>query len=121
MGAGGANDFVTLGAMIACLSFGVGGQLPVDSALYLEFLPPSHDWTLTALGASWAVGQVIASLISWAFLAKYSCPTRGFQPSPLRSSLSEQTAPDGEFCPIETNRGWQYACVVAQIPRSCPR
>jgi MFS family permease len=34
--AGGALDFVALGALVACTGFGIGGNLPVDGALYLE-------------------------------------------------------------------------------------
>lgn len=56
--------------------FGVGGNLPVDGALFLEFLPGSHQYLLTLLSLWWAVGQVVASLISWAFLARWGCPTR---------------------------------------------
>ncbi|KDR78711.1 hypothetical protein GALMADRAFT_1264164 [Galerina marginata CBS 339.88] len=39
-------NFTTFGALLACLGFGVGGNLPVDGALYLEFIPGSHQWTL---------------------------------------------------------------------------
>ena len=56
--------------------FGVGGNLPVDGALFLEFLPGSHQYLLTLLSLWWAVGQVVASLISWAFLAKWGCTPR---------------------------------------------
>lgn len=58
------------------LGFGAGGNLPVDGALFLEFLPAPNQYLLTLLSLWWAVGQVVASLISWAFLAKYGCATR---------------------------------------------
>jgi MFS family permease len=50
--------------------FGVGGNLPVDGALFLEFLPGKDQYLLTLLSLWWAVGQVVGSLISWVFLAK---------------------------------------------------
>jgi MFS family permease len=57
------------------LGFGVGGNLPVDGALFLEFLPGKDQYLLTLLSLWWAVGQVVASLISWVFLAKLDNPS----------------------------------------------
>ncbi|KAI0787248.1 MFS general substrate transporter [Irpex lacteus] len=69
---GGANSFVTLCSLVACLGFGVGGNLPVDGALFLENIPQSHQWLLTFLSAWWSIGQVVGSLIVWGFLSHYS-------------------------------------------------
>ncbi|KAK2467275.1 hypothetical protein APHAL10511_000824 [Amanita phalloides] len=91
--AGGAPNFVAYASLVACLGFGTGGNLPVDGAVYLENIPQSHQWTLTLLSAWWAVGQVVASLVSWAFIANYSCA----------SSL-----PAGQ-CPRAQNMGWRYS------------
>ncbi|KAI5123860.1 hypothetical protein M0805_005677 [Coniferiporia weirii] len=71
LAAGGAPNFVALCALIACMGFGVGGNLPVDGALFLEHIPQSHQWLLTFLSAWWSVGQVVASLIIWVFIANY--------------------------------------------------
>ena len=35
LAAGGAHDFVTLAALVAVLGIGVGGNMPVDSAVFL--------------------------------------------------------------------------------------
>ncbi|CAE6429807.1 unnamed protein product [Rhizoctonia solani] len=64
--AGASHNFVTLGSLVACLGFGIGGNLPVDGALFLEFIPGSHQWLLTLLSAWWSFGQLTASLIAWA-------------------------------------------------------
>ncbi|KAF8556497.1 MFS general substrate transporter [Imleria badia] len=90
--AGGGLNFVAFSSLIACMGFGVGGNLPVDGALYLEFIPPSHQWTLTLLSVWWAFGQLVASLISWVFIANYSC---------------NPSIPFGE-CPRSENMGWRY-------------
>ncbi|KAG2354100.1 major facilitator superfamily domain-containing protein [Suillus spraguei] len=92
LAAGGAPNFVTFSSLIACMGFGIGGNLPVDGALYLEHIPHSHQWTLTLLSVWWALGQLVASLISWGFIANYSC-------SP--------SIPDGQ-CPKSANMGWRY-------------
>ena len=62
--AGAAPNFVVFCTMIALIGFGVGGNLPVDGTLFLEFLPGSKQYLLTLLSLWWALGQVVASLIS---------------------------------------------------------
>ncbi|KAL5528270.1 hypothetical protein ACEPAF_7406 [Sanghuangporus sanghuang] len=71
--AGGALNFVALCSLVACIGFSVGGNLPVDGALFLEHIPQSHQpkWLLTFLSAFWSVGQLIASLIVWVFVENY--------------------------------------------------
>jgi MFS family permease len=50
-------------AMVTMIGFGVGGNLPVDGAMFLEVLPQQKQWLLTLLSVWWAVGQVIASSV----------------------------------------------------------
>jgi MFS family permease len=59
-----ANNFAAIGSFAALWSFGVGGNLPVDSAVFLEFLPGSHQYLLTVLSIDWAFAQVIATLVA---------------------------------------------------------
>ncbi|KAI5475841.1 MFS domain-containing protein [Pseudohyphozyma bogoriensis] len=96
--AGAAPNFASFGTFIAILGFGVGGNLPVDGALFLEFLPGRRQYLLTLLSAWWAFGQVVASLISWAFLARWSCSNPGLtKGSP------------GYVCDDTNNQGWRYS------------
>ncbi|KAF8526272.1 MFS general substrate transporter [Hysterangium stoloniferum] len=90
--AGGAPNFVALGALIACIGFGVGGNLPVDGALFLEHIPQKQQWTLTLLSLWWPAGQIVTSLVGWVFIANFSCP---------------DTTPPGT-CPRNENNGWRY-------------
>ncbi|PWI75166.1 hypothetical protein PCL_05824 [Purpureocillium lilacinum] len=53
----------------AALGFGVGGSLPVDGALFLEFLPDASSALLTLLSVWWPVGQLASSLVAWFFIA----------------------------------------------------
>jgi hypothetical protein len=64
MAAAGANSFAAIGTFAALWSFGVGGNLPVDSAIYLEFLPATHQYLLTVLSVAWALAQVVATLVA---------------------------------------------------------
>ncbi|KAL1404903.1 hypothetical protein Q8F55_008514 [Vanrija albida] len=94
--AGGANNFTTFCAMIALTGFGVGGNLPVDGTMFLEFLPGSHQYLLTLLSIWWAIGQVVASLIAWGFIARWGCD----KPEP------------GQWCRKEDNMGWRYTYIT---------
>ena len=46
------------------VGFGVGGNLPVDGTLFIEFIPGKHQYLLTLLSIWWAIGQVVGSLIA---------------------------------------------------------
>jgi len=48
--------------LFAGMGTGVGGNLPVDGALFLEFLPFNSNSLLTLLSIWWPVGQLLASL-----------------------------------------------------------
>ena len=71
------------------MAFGGGGNLVLDTAVYLEFLPGKYQWSLTFMAAWWGVGQTIAALVAWPFLANYSCTK-------------------DEVCTNANNSGWRY-------------
>ena len=72
--AAGSPNFASVGIFDAFWSFGVGGNLPVDSAIFLEFLPATHQYLLTVLSTCWAVVQVFADLIAWGLVATIRVP-----------------------------------------------
>lgn len=49
-------------ALYSCIGLGVGGNLPVDGALFIEFIPTASGNLLTLLSIFWPVGQLISSL-----------------------------------------------------------
>lgn len=94
MVAAGSPSFAAIGIFAAFWSFGVGGNLPVDSAIFLEFLPASHQYLLTILSIDWAIAQVIATLIAWPLLGNLTC---------------QQTA---AVCTKSDNMGWRYFMIA---------
>lgn len=66
-----APSWPALCLLLAFLGFGVGGNLPVDGALFLEFLPDDHANLLTLLSVWWPVGQLASSLLAWFFIARW--------------------------------------------------
>ncbi|KAE8389029.1 major facilitator superfamily domain-containing protein [Aspergillus alliaceus] len=53
LAAGGGPTWISTCALHACLGLGVGGNMPVDAAIFLEFLP--------------------FALLAWAFILNFSC------------------------------------------------
>jgi MFS family permease len=92
--AGASPNWIALGAFISISAFGAGGNLVLDTAVFLEYLPSKYAWLLTLMAAWWGVGQLIAGLFAWAFLPNFSC-----------AGPESET---GEPCNWDTNPGWRY-------------
>ncbi|KZF24278.1 MFS general substrate transporter [Xylona heveae TC161] len=97
---GGGPNWIGVCGMFSALGTGVGGNLPVDGALFLEFLPMASSGLLTLLSVWWPVGQMIASFFAWAFIPNYSCA------SDLKSC--NLTPPGQPCCGKDNNMGWRY-------------
>lgn len=84
---GGANTWIGACGLYAALGVGVGGNLPVDGALFLEFLPFASGNLLTMLSVWWPVGQLIASLSksivqcsNYSYMVSHNYSCMGFDP-----------------------------------------
>ncbi|KAK1754377.1 hypothetical protein QBC47DRAFT_447307 [Echria macrotheca] len=89
--AGGMPNWASLGFFIALVGFGAGGNLILDTTVFLEYLPGDKQWVLTLMAAWWGFGQAITGFIAWGFLVpeKWNC-----------SSV--------ETCSRASNMGWRY-------------
>ena len=93
--AAGSPTFAGIAVFDALWSVGVGGNLPVDSAVFLEFLPGSHQYLLTVLSIFWALAQLLATLVAWPLLGYHTCS-------------ETDTAP----CTRSKNFGWRYYMIA---------
>ncbi|WFC97851.1 hypothetical protein MYAM1_000571 [Malassezia yamatoensis] len=100
--AGAPTSFTALGGLLAALGFGLGGSLPVDGMLFLEFLPGNSQYLLTLLSVFWSLGQLMASLIGWAFISHYHCTWSSSSPE-----TTDCMAPNGSGW-VANNLGWRY-------------
>ncbi|KAL1699023.1 major facilitator superfamily domain-containing protein [Schizophyllum commune] len=91
LAAGGSDRFVTLASLLAVVGVGVGGNMPVDSALFLDLVPGTHQYLLTVMTVFWSLGQLFASMIAWPLIANFSCSTS--------STIT---------CTRANNMGWRY-------------
>lgn len=90
LAAGGSPNFITLASLLAVLGLGVGGNLPVDSAVFLDFIPASHQYLLTVMSIWWSVGQLVADLV---------------RPSPLSNPSSFYYYSLADWIPTSSSRG----------------
>lgn len=87
--AGALVNFVMLGIFVSFWSFGVGGNLPIDLAIFLEALPSKYQYLLTVMSGWWSLGQLVANLIGWGLIPSFSCKNT-------------------EHCLKADNKGWRY-------------
>ncbi|KAI9454271.1 MFS general substrate transporter [Russula earlei] len=90
---GGSMSFAVLASLTVVSNVGVGGNIPVDSAVFLDFVPNSHQYLLTVLCVWWNSGVLLGSLIAWPLIANFSC---------------NASSP----CPRSDNMGWRYFVVT---------
>jgi MFS family permease len=90
---GAMNSMATYCLFVLLLSFAAGGNLVLDTCVFLEFLPHKNQWLLTFFAFFWGVGQTITVLTAYAFLPNNSC-----------SSMDD--------CPSSENKGWRYVYYV---------
>ncbi|CAM1506160.1 Fc.00g058010.m01.CDS01 [Cosmosporella sp. VM-42] len=89
--AGAMPNWASLGFFVAMLSFGAGGNLILDTTVFLEYLPSRKQWVLTLLAGWWGIGQAITGFIAWGFMVpeKWNCS-------------------DTATCTKDNNWGWRY-------------
>lgn len=92
--AAGSPNFAAIGIFACFWSIGVGGNLPVDSAIFLEYLPGSHQYLLTVLSVFWAFAQLLATLIAWPLLGYHTCQEKA------------------KTCTRSENFGWRYFMIA---------
>ncbi|KAK1909275.1 hypothetical protein P3342_011354 [Pyrenophora teres f. teres] len=93
--AGASPNWEVLGLFVCLSAFGGGGNLVLDTAVFLEYLPSYRQWMLTLMAAWWGIGQLIAGFLAWGFIPNYSCTDPSIDPS---------AAP----CTRSNNQGWRY-------------
>lgn len=68
--AGAAPNYASWATFNALSAFGAGGNLVLDTTVFLEYLPHSKSWAVTLMAAWWGVGLTTGGLIAWGFLRK---------------------------------------------------
>lgn len=78
--------------------FGIGGNLPIDSALFAEFVPKLYRGKMMSyMTIFWIFGSAFAAGIAWIFIPRDSC------------SLSR------DICDPAKNYGWRYTSFICGV------
>ena len=86
--------------LTAFVGFGVGGNIPIDTTITLEFLPQNKRYLLAALSVFQPIGVILCSALAYAFIPNYSC-------APDLKSC--HNVPKGTACCTKSsNMGWRY-------------
>ncbi|KAJ9601934.1 hypothetical protein H2200_013493 [Cladophialophora chaetospira] len=87
---------------LACI--GLGGNIPIDATIALEFLPQSRRNLVSLLSMWQPVGVVVASGVAYGTAAKWRCGAK---------LPSCHAVADGEACcTVSSNMGWRYEVIV---------
>ncbi|KAI9897428.1 hypothetical protein N3K66_007284 [Trichothecium roseum] len=103
---GASNNYITFLVLTAFVGFGVGGNIPIDTTITLEFLPQNRRFLLACLSVFQPLGVVVASSIAYGFIPSYSCSPNFSEPGHLPSCHNVDAGV--ECCTKASNMGWRY-------------
>ncbi|KAH9882122.1 hypothetical protein J1614_001294 [Plenodomus biglobosus] len=86
--------------------FGIGGNIPQDTIITLEFTPQSKRYLLPLLSIFQPLGVVICSIVAYNFIPNYSCSPNFSEKNPLPACSVVPT--EGSCCSKADNMGWRY-------------
>ncbi|WPG99482.1 MFS general substrate transporter [Acrodontium crateriforme] len=106
LGIGGCNTYTAFLVVTAFVGFGIGGNIPIDTTICLEFIPQNRRFLLALLSIFQPIGVVVTSAIAYGFIPKYSCSPNFSESNPLPSC---NTVGSGiRCCSKADNMGWRY-------------
>ncbi|KAL1609622.1 hypothetical protein SLS59_001130 [Nothophoma quercina] len=86
-------------------SLGLGGNIPIDATIALEFLPQKRRYFVALLSMWQPIGVVAASAIALGTTAKWRC-------DPTLPACNESGEP---CCTVDSNMGWRYNIIILGV------
>ena len=83
---------------------GLGGNIPIDATIALEFLPQSRRSLVSLLSLWQPIGVIVASAVAYGTAAKWRCDPK--LPS------CKAVAAGQPCCTVSSNMGWRYEMLV---------
>ncbi|KAE9967622.1 hypothetical protein BLS_006267 [Venturia inaequalis] len=100
------NSYTPFLVLTAFVGFGVGGNIPIDTTICLEFIPQNRRFLLALLSIFQPIGVVLCSAIAYGFIPKWSCQPDFSTADPLPSC---RNVPSGVACCSKSqNMGYRY-------------
>lgn len=105
---GASNNYTTFLVLTAFVGFGVGGNIPIDTTITLEFIPQNKRFLLATLSIFQPIGVVLCSAIAFGFIPTMSCSPNFSEANPLPSCNQPGLDPGAACCGRANNMGWRY-------------
>ncbi|OWP04421.1 MFS sugar transporter [Marssonina coronariae] len=99
---GAPDTYPAILVLTAFNGFGIGGNIPIDTTICLEFLPQNKRFLLAMLSVFQPIGVVVCSGIAYGFVPRYACEVG------LPSCKSSSLQPGEGCCSRADNMGWRY-------------
>ncbi|KAM0246019.1 hypothetical protein ACHAP5_004990 [Fusarium lateritium] len=101
-----SNNYNTFLILTAFVGFGVGGNIPIDTTITLEFIPQNKRFLLACLSVFQPIGVVICSAIAFGFIPVYACSPNFSEPDAAQSCRLPDAG--ANCCRRGDNMGWRY-------------
>ncbi|KAK5947673.1 hypothetical protein PMZ80_001827 [Knufia obscura] len=85
-------------------SLGLGGNIPIDATIALEFLPQNRRFLVALLSMWQPIGVVVASAVAFGTAAKWRCD--------VELPSCKAVASGEPCCTVSSNMGWRYLLIV---------
>ncbi|KAI0205497.1 membrane transporter [Astrocystis sublimbata] len=108
LGLGASANYTTFLVLTVFVGFGIGGNVPIDTCVALEFIPQNKRFLLALLSLFQPLGVVICSAIAFGFIPTQSCSPNFSEPNSLPSCFKPGLEPGAPCCSRESNMGWRY-------------
>ncbi|KAL8872398.1 MAG: hypothetical protein Q9174_001964 [Haloplaca sp. 1 TL-2023] len=105
---GAPSSYDAILVLTAFVGFGVGGNIPIDTTITLEFLPQNRRFLLALLSIFQPIGVVVSSGIAYGFVPKYACGTGGLGTDGEVLGACSNVAAGEPCCDKASNMGWRY-------------
>ncbi|KAL9593814.1 MAG: hypothetical protein Q9179_005679 [Wetmoreana sp. 5 TL-2023] len=105
---GAPSNYDGILVLTAFVGFGVGGNIPIDTTITLEFLPQNRRFLLALLSIFQPIGVVVSSGIAYGFVPKYACGNGGLGRDGELLKACDQVAAGQPCCDKASNMGWRY-------------
>lgn len=112
--AGAAPNYASWGTFNALSAFAAGGNLVLDTTVFLEYVPSKMTWMATLMAAWWGVGLSVGGFIAWGFLRTRLSLCRQKTPYADKNRTANfSCATDAVPCIRSENMGWRYVYFTA--------
>ncbi|KAI4174735.1 MAG: hypothetical protein LQ343_002106 [Gyalolechia ehrenbergii] len=105
---GAPSNYDGILVLTAFVGFGVGGNIPIDTTITLEFIPQNRRFLLALLSVFQPIGVVLSSGIAYGFVPKYACGTGGLGADGELLGACSKVAAGQPCCDKASNMGWRY-------------